>query len=321
MAYARPFIQASDPDGTTRPAAAMTPRLFTAAKLANGVVVELDSASAHHAVRVLRLAAGAPIELFDGNGNAAIALLVRTEPCTAVVERLLAPQPVAPLRLTLAQCISAADKMDWTIEKAVELGVSAIVPLQSHKAVVKLTPERGARRREHWQRLILAATAQSGQNRLPRLDEVMKLEDWLRQPAPGHDRRHDPDAGNARDQDHDKDRTGTGTALRLILDPRAQQSLSAVLSGQRAGLGIGAHVAPPGPQVAGPALEDIPAIRQANRQVHVLCGPESGFSDAEFSQAREAGWLAVGLGPRVLRTETAGLAALAILQAFLGDLR
>ena len=254
----------------------MTPRLFAPVALAAGATIELDPASAHHAGRVLRLGAGAPVELFDGAGHAALASIVATAPCTVRVERVLPPDPVPLLRLTLLQCISAADKMDWTIEKAVELGVAAIVPLQSQKAVVKLSPERGARRREHWQRLILAAAAQSGQNRLPRLDDVRKLDDWLRPP------------GQKPTPEH-----GQGHVLRLILDPRARQSLTALLAAHEPG-----H---PG-------------------DVQLLCGPESGFSEAEFSGACSAGWLPAGLGPRVLRTETAGLAALAVIQARWGDL-
>lgn len=265
----------------------MTPRLCTPAELTAGVTIELDTASGHHAVRVLRLNAGAPVELFDGAGHAALASIVSTNPCTVLVERLLMSSPAPLLRLTLAQCISAADKMDWTIEKAVELGAAAIVPLQSESGIVKLSPERGAKRRAHWQRLILAASAQSRQNRLPRLDEVMKLEDWLRQPIPDQ----------VRDQDDNR-------VLRLILHPCASESLSALLT---------EHEPSARPSEGGLA----PA---RPRDIWLLCGPESGFSDAEFSQACTAGWTPVRLGPRVLRTETAGLAALAILQARWGDL-
>ena len=249
----------------------MTPRLFTTVELATGAVIGLDHAAAHHALRVLRLGAGAPVELFDGNGRAARASIVSTRPCTVVVQALLPPAAPPALQLTLAQCISAADKMDWTIEKAVELGVAAIVPLQSQRSVVKLTEERAARRREHWQRLILAAAAQSGQNRLPRLEEVRKLDEWLRGAA-----------------------GGPAPELRVMLDPRAQQPLATVLA-QHTGVRPG--------------------------EVALLCGPESGFSESEYSAALAAGWIPAGLGPRVLRTETAGLAAVTIVQASWGDLR
>ena len=262
---------------------AMIPRLFTPLALSQGAIVPLHEAASHHASRVLRLGSGAAIELFDGRGQAADARIVTTSPVTARIEHLHPPVAPPALHLTLAQCISAADKMDWTIEKAVELGVAAIVPLQSDKAIVKLSAERAARRHQHWQRLILAASAQSRQNRIPDLQPASRLEDWLR-------------AGRAADevQADEKDE-----ALRLILDPRASQSLPAVMAGRQAD-GDGGMLP---------------------RHVVLLCGPESGFSELELRQATRTGWLPAALGPRVLRTETAGLAALAVLQACWGDLR
>lgn len=262
----------------------MIPRLFTPLVPSAGGTVQLDPAAAHHAVRVLRLGAGAPVELFDGQGRAAVATILSPTAGTVRIERVLA-SPSQALKLTLAQCISAAEKMDWTIEKAVELGVAAIVPLQSQKATVKLTAERSARRREHWQRLILAASAQSGQNHVPHLHDMMKLDAFLSQPVPAC-------AGDETGCDESR-----GALLRLILHPRAGGSLNAILGAQEAGgaPGIGA--------------------------VWLLCGPESGFSEAEYQLACAAGWLPAGLGPRVLRTETAGLVALAVVQARWGELR
>ena len=262
----------------------MIPRLFTPLALSQGAIVPLDAAASHHVSRVLRLGSGAPVELFDGRGQAADATIVSTSPLTVRIEQVHPPAAPPILHLTLAQCISAADKMDWTIEKAVELGVAAIAPLQSHKAIVKLSPERAARRHQHWERLILAASAQSRRNLVPELQPAMKLDDWLR-PGEGH-------AGGMQ-------ASGRDAALRLILDPRAPQSLPAVMAGQQ-------------PDGDG---DDRP------RRVVLLCGPEAGFSDTEWRQAAETGWLPARLGPRVLRTETAGLAALAVLQAGWGDLR
>src|SRR5690606_11451314 len=103
----------------------------------------------------------------------------------------------------LAQCLSTADRMDWTIEKSVELGVSRIAPLQSRRSVVRLDAARAARRREHWQRVIVAACAQSGQDWLPQLDEVGTLSAWLARTAAEQDR-----------------------SLRLVLAPAAERSLA-----------------------------------------------------------------------------------------------
>ena len=260
----------------------MIPRLHVPLEMSPDAILPLDDAASHHAIRVLRLGIGAPVEVFDGRGQSAAAAIASTSPATVRVERLHPAASPPRLHLVLAQCISAAEKMDWTIEKAVELGVAAIVPLQSHKAIVKLSAERAARRHEHWQRLILAASAQSGQNRVPDLQQAMKLADWLDRPVPQPVREPVPQAAAV-------------SRLRLVLDPRAAQSLPAAMAAQEG------------------AAQERPAVE-------LLCGPEAGFSEAEIRQATEAGWLPVSLGPRVLRTETAGLVALAVLQAGWGDL-
>jgi 16S rRNA (uracil1498-N3)-methyltransferase len=293
---------------------AMIPRLFTPLDLSQDAVVTLDGAASHHAIRVLRLGPGAAVELFDGRGQAADAIIVSTSPAAVRIGQLHPVAASPALQLTLAQCISAADKMDWTIEKAVELGVAAIVPLQSHKAIVKLSAERAARRHEHWQRLVVAASAQSKQNRVPGLRPATRLEDWLRRPGDERDRTPAP-TGDAV-LDGAAAAQAEAAPLRLILDPRAAQSLPAIMAAQdAAAAGLSGGKAPSG-TMRGAAAGSPPP-----RQVELLCGPEAGFSDAELRQASEAGWLPASLGPRVLRTETAGLAALAVLQAGWGDLR
>jgi len=267
----------------------MISRLFTPLPLAVGATIQLDPAAAHHAARVLRLGAGAAVELFDGEGHGAAASIVSPTAGTVRVEQLLTTEPVPALRIALAQCISASDKMDWTIEKAVELGVGAIVPLQSQKAIVRLTATRSLKRHEHWQRLIRAACAQCGRNRVPRLEAVAPLAGWLEQPP----------ATIAQAPKSQPD----GPILRIVLAPGAEHSLSGLLAAsEAAGTGEG-------------------AFRPSSvSEVWLLCGPESGLSEAEYLQARAAGWVPAALGPRVLRTETAGLVALAVLQARWGDL-
>jgi 16S rRNA (uracil1498-N3)-methyltransferase len=250
----------------------MIPRLFAPIGFAVDTVIALEAATAHHAVRVLRLGVGATVNLFDGRGRTARASIAETTPCHVRIHAVQdAPPPPSP-RLALAQCLSSADRMDWTIEKAVELGAARIAPLQSLRSVVRLDAQRAARRREHWQRVIVAACAQSGQNWLPRLDGLAPLPAWLAQAA---------DANHA-------------DSLRLVLSPGSDRSLAAVLD------------------------DEATAVPET---VWLLCGPESGFADEELAQARDSGWVAVGLGPRLLRTETAGLAALAVVQARWGDLR
>jgi 16S rRNA (uracil1498-N3)-methyltransferase len=245
----------------------MTPRvLISGTRFVAGESIALPDDVAHHLVRVLRLSAGAPLVCFDGDGQGARASLVSTKPVLARIDALLPPEP-ATLPITLAQCISTADKMDWTIEKAVELGATRIVPLMSARSVVRLDARRSASREAHWGRIIIAAAAQSGRCRLPTLAPVTPIIDWLASESLAD---------------------GRG----WLLDPVAAASLAG-------------------------------AVRAAPPDCHhrLLCGPEAGFSPEELAAANAQGWTGVRMGPRVLRTETAGLAAISIIQSQAGDLR
>ncbi len=217
---------------------------------------------ARHAVRVLRLPPGAALVLFDGRGGEYPAHIQRIER-----DRVFADlaewrdvERESPLAVTLVQALQAGDKMDFTIQKAVELGVRDIVPVESRRSVLRLTGERAAKRVAHWQGVAAAACEQCGRNQVPMVAPLEKLENWLARPAPG--------------------------AMRLMLAPNAEQSLR--------------ELSPGGP-------------------VQLLIGAEGGLDPQEVLAAQQAGFQAVRLGPRVLRTETAGLAALAILQALRGD--
>lgn len=240
----------------------MAPRVHLPGPLRPGAAVELDREPSHHLCRVLRLAPGDAVQVFDGEGarHAATIDTVDARRCRIVIGDAL-PGPVpARLRLTLAQCVSAGEKMDWTIEKAVELGVAAIVPLLAQRGVVRLDAQRAQRRVEHWRRLVIAACMQCGQDRLPPVANPQPLSQWLRA------------------------RRGAG----FVLDPDARTRLA--------------------------------AVELADADVDLLVGPESGLSDDERAAAEAAGMSPVSIGPRVLRTETAGLAAIAVLQSRFGDL-
>ncbi|MCD6680681.1 MAG: 16S rRNA (uracil(1498)-N(3))-methyltransferase [Burkholderiaceae bacterium] len=228
--------------------------------------VRLDAQRSHHLVRVLRLAAGAALECFDGRGGRFEATLASADPrgCTISVGARLPSRTESPLRVTLLQCVSAGERMDWTIEKAVELGVTAIRPLSSTHSPQRLDATRAQRRRDHWQRVIEAACMQCGRDVLPRLHELQPLERWL--------------AGGER----------PAGALSLMLAPDAERAFGETSF-------------------------------TAEREVELLVGPESGLDERESAAARSAGFIAVRLGPRTLRTETAGMAALAALQALAGD--
>ncbi len=238
------------------------PRLYVATPLTPGTEVELGSEVANHITRVLRLRPGATLRLFDGSGREFSAQLLRChkQGASATVEEALVATPESPLQLTLAQGISRGERMDYTLQKAVELGVNHIVPLAAERSVVQLDAARAETRLRHWQGVIIAACEQCGRSRLPSIDPPQPPAQWLAQPPSG---------------------------LGLILDPRAHNGL--------------------------------PQLPRSD-QVVLLIGPEGGWAPEELEAALQAGYQGVRLGPRILRTETAAVTALAALQTLWGDL-
>jgi 16S rRNA (uracil1498-N3)-methyltransferase len=239
----------------------MNPRFFCPDGLLPDSDMALPAALAHHAERVLRLAPGESIVLFDGQGGecAATLLALGRAPMARVGPRLEVERE-APLRVTLVQALASGDKMDWVVQKAVELGVAAIQPVAAERAVLKLSGERAVKRVAHWQQIAVAACEQCGRNRVPPVAEVRDLAAVLAAPAVG---------------------------MRLILAPGGALRLDAAAQ-------------PEGP-------------------VTLLVGPEGGWSPGELALAERAGCMPLMLGPRVLRTETAGLAALAAIHTLWGD--
>ena len=234
------------------------PRLHVDTELKPRARVELPEAAAHHAVRVLRLAAGDQVVLFDGRGGeypARLSSVERTRVLAETGERSDVERE-SPLNVTLVQALSSSDKMDFTIQKAVELGVIAVHPVFSSKSVVRLSGEREAKKLAHWRRVAIAACEQCGRNRVPEISEPAALE------------RYRPPEGT-----------------RILLAPGATRRLAEL----------------------------------ARAPVVLAAGPEAGFSDAEEGLLQKLGFVPARLGPRVLRTETAALAALAALNALAGD--
>ena len=240
------------------------PRFFCPQDLALGAVITLPEAVAHH-VQVVRLAPGDLVTLFNGQGGEYSAALVTIEKRRVSAEiKAHTPREVElPYALTLAQALPEASKMDWIIEKAIELGAVGIQPLAAQRCVVRLSAERAAKRQAHWQGVIISASEQCGRNRLAQLAELDDYRDWIGQ------------------QDMHR---------RVILTPRAAQSLSDW------------------------------ARHQPPQALTIMVGPEGGFTEAEESLAVERGALALSMGPRILRTETAGLAALALLNGLWGGM-
>jgi 16S rRNA (uracil1498-N3)-methyltransferase len=230
-----------------------------------GSLVDLPEAVAHH-LHVVRQQSGDELVLFNGEGGQARARLVEIGKRRATAE-ILAIEAVdveLPFRVTLAQGLPEGSKMDWIIEKAVELGVAGIQPLAAQRSVVRLSGDRADKRLAHWQAVVVSASEQCGRNRLADVAPIQDFNRWLGQDAPG--------------------------GVRILLSPRADASLAQW-------------------------------TKQAPAQdVTLLVGPEGGFTEQEEDAARAAGALALSMGPRVLRTETAGLAALAILAAGWGGI-
>ncbi len=157
------------------------PRFFWEGVLQAGEQVALPKNLAHHALRVLRLASGARVVLFNGQGGEYEGELLVPEGQSPQVRlhRYQDPQRESPLNVGLAQCLGAGDKMDWVFQKAVELGVRHCVPLQSARSVVRLSGERALARQAHWQRVVIAACEQCGRNQLPTVAPVNSVQRWL----------------------------------------------------------------------------------------------------------------------------------------------
>ena len=207
--------------------------------------------------------AGDAVVVFDGAGFEAHGTITGMGRRGLEVE-LKPAEPVSresALAICLAQGISTGDRMDYTVQKAVELGATCIQPLATERSVVRLDAERADRRLDHWRAVAASACEQCGRNLLPEIAPVMPLREWL-----------------AGVQSH------AGT--RLTLDPTGDDRLASL---------------------------------PARSGVTLLAGPEGGLSSAELDAARQAGFVGVRLGPRILRTETAAVAAMAAMQALWGD--
>lgn len=241
------------------------PRIHVPEPLHVGDILQLPEQAGEHLARVLRLEAGHPLILFNGDGGEYDARLVALakRAVTAEITALREVSRESPLRLTLMQGVARGEKMDWILQKATELGVARIVPVVTERTEVRLDEERGGKRLLHWQGVVAAACEQCGRNTLPEVLAPQKLV-------------------------HACVALGDDPALRLTLLPEAE-------SGPR----------------------DLAALPHG---ALLLVGPEGGLSDHDVAIARNAGFHGLRLGPRILRTETAGIAALAALQAVAGDL-
>lgn len=237
--------------------------------LPTGQELELDDVCFQHLIKVLRLTSGTPIQIVDGKGGHYNAILTQINKRNAFVnlKNYELATNESPLKLHLVQGISRGDKMELTIQKAVELGVTEITPIFTERCGVKLTGERLENKLEHWRKIIISACMQSFRDTFPVLNPAMDFKTYCKW--------------------------------------QVEQENFAEL-----------HLVNLNP-FAGKRLTDI--SQQTNNLV-LLIGSEGGLSEAEIASAKEIGYSDYQLGPRVLRTETAGLTTIAILQSHLGDM-
>ena len=247
-----------------RRAVTQSTRIYAPDVLAPGALLALRETAAHHLARVLRAAVGDQLVVF--NGGVEFAATIARIDKHGVTVKLASGAPVdreTPLPCVLAQAISSGERMDITLQKAVELGIRGVQPLYSERSIVRLDAARAVKRVEHWREVMIAACEQCGRNAVPDVVPPQPVIDWLGGlPAPRDDE------------------------LRILLSPHAAQRL---------------------------------AEMQRPAAVTLLAGPVGGFTQVEAELARQRGFVALKLGPRVLRTETAALAALAALNTLWGD--
>ncbi len=241
-----------------------TPRIYTDQSLTPCSPALLGPLETRHLIQVLRLKKGAEIILFNGDGHDYPSVLKECSKKQAAAEVLSrsTEETRTPLAIHLGIGVSRGERMDFALQKSVELGVSAITPLFSERSVVQLQGERLQKRIQHWRQVVISACEQSGRSRLPEFDPPVDLEQWVL--------------------------NGKGQYA-LLLDHRSESSLH--------------ELEPP------------------TEKIRLLIGPEGGLSEEERELARNNGFRGVRLGPRVMRTETAPLAAIAALQTLWGDFR
>ncbi len=237
-------------------------RFYCASLVPANTPMQLPDEVFRHAVQVLRMKPGALLNLFDGQGLEYQAQLEQVDKRQATVslKQQIHTDNESQLDILLMQGISRGERMDYAIQKAVELGVKRIMPVVTERCNVQLSGDRAEKRINHWQGVIISACEQSGRSYLPELLPITSIDAALE---------------NVND------------ACKLVLDPEAIKSFS--------------------------------SVKKAD-QIALLIGPEGGLSETEVQRANDVGFTGITLGPRILRTETASAAALAMVQAGWGDI-
>lgn len=240
-------------------------RIFQQTSFLVGDTLRLSDQASHHVARVLRSKINDDITLFNGQGGEYLSQITAIDKkyVTVTIKEFIDRQTESPLDLYLAQGISRGEKMDYTIQKAVELGVKKIIPLLTERSTVKLDSERREKRLLHWQAIAIAACEQSGRNRIPEILLPQSFENGL---------------------------SSIHVDVGFVLSPHMYNPLSEWTI-------------------------------QPNQRVALLIGPEGGLTHQEIQHAFLNKFYPLSLGPRILRTETAAVAAITALQCYFGDMK
>lgn len=237
------------------------PRIYQACSLSPNSEIQLEQKVAHHLIHVLRLSIGNQFIIFNGEGGEYLAEIqsISKKTVTVHINKFIEKDIESSLKIHLAQGIPRGEKMDFILQKAVELGIDEFTPLFTQRCNVKLASERIEKRMQHWQGVIIAACEQSGRTYIPRLNTPTPYQQWL-----------------------------ATCSFGFVLHPHAHSKLS--------------------------------QLTRPNGKIAIVIGPEGGLSEDEVAQAEKKGFHRLCLGPRILRTETAPLAAITALQCFWGDM-
>jgi len=238
-------------------------RIYQAGQYDIGQTIELSAAASQHVGVVLRMQLGESLTLFNGDNYEFPAIIssVHKKKIWVAINAKHEVSRESPRAIHLAQAISKGDRMEFVIQKAVELGVASITPLFTSRCVVRLDADRLAKKQLQWEAIAIAACEQSGRNQLPAIHPACSLDSYIQQ---------------------------CQASIKLVLDPRAQTSWR--------------------------------DFNFSSTDIALLIGPEGGLSDDEVDLTKASGFNSLSLGPRILRTETAAIAALSVLQAIAGDL-
>lgn len=238
------------------------PRFYCPELNAGSELMALPAVAHRHAVQVLRMKLGERLNIFNGLGleyEAVLEKIAKRESIVRLGDRVEVDNE-SSLNITLMQGISRGERMDYALQKAVELGANRIIPVITDRCNVQLSNGRADKRLAHWQGVMVSASEQSGRSVLPELCNVMTLDEAIEY---------------------------NELACCLVLDPQANTGFT--------------------------------ELKQRD-EVALLIGPEGGLNDVEIQQAVSSGFQSVRFGPRILRTETATVAALAVVQTMWGDL-